>query len=35
MNLVELGRVTKVYGEGELRVMALDGIDLTVEAGTL
>jgi len=31
--LIELRRVTKIYGSGEARVAALDGIDLTVRDG--
>ncbi|HTT99356.1 MAG TPA: ABC transporter ATP-binding protein [Rhizomicrobium sp.] len=31
--LIELRQVTKIYGSGEARVAALDGIDLTVRDG--
>lgn len=31
--LVELAQVTRIYGTGEARVAALDGIDLTVASG--
>ena len=33
--LMELRGVTKVYGEGESEVRALDGVDLRIEAGEL
>jgi putative ABC transport system ATP-binding protein len=35
MSVLELRRVSKVYGEGPARVQALDGVDLSVEAGAL
>jgi putative ABC transport system ATP-binding protein len=31
--LIELSGVRKVYGQGEARVAALDGVDLTIERG--
>ena len=31
--LIELAHVTKVYGEGDAEVRALDGIDLTIADG--
>ncbi|PRP91175.1 Macrolide export ATP-binding/permease protein MacB [Enhygromyxa salina] len=31
--LISLTRVTKIYGEGEARVAALDGVDLVIEQG--
>ncbi len=31
--LIELVDITRIFGEGEIAVRALDGIDLTVEAG--
>ena len=33
--LVELRRVTKIYGDGPARVQALDRVDLAVSAGEL
>ncbi|GJL92640.1 MacB family efflux pump subunit [Hyphococcus sp.] len=32
-SLIELKNVTRVYGHGEAKVRALDGVDLTIEAG--
>jgi putative ABC transport system ATP-binding protein len=35
MSILELRNVSKVYGEDETQVRALDGIDFSVEAGSL
>jgi putative ABC transport system ATP-binding protein len=35
MPVVQVQGLRKVFGAGELAVLALDGIDLTIEAGEL
>ena len=35
MSYLELHQVTKIYGEGNAQVHALDGVDLSVDAGAL
>jgi putative ABC transport system ATP-binding protein len=35
MSVLELRRVSKVYGEGPAEVQALRGVDLSVDAGEL
>jgi len=35
MALIELNGVTRIYGEGETEVRALDGIDLSIERGEI
>ena len=35
MSMLELRRVSKVYGEGATEVQALHEVDMTVEAGAL
>ena len=34
MAVITCENVTKIYGSGETRIAALDGVDLSVEPGT-